>query len=394
MKPKLLLLTVSWNYVNKTTFVFFEALRNYFDITKYGPGFVNTDELDVDILDILEKFKETDLIVIDEILIFKKLNPINYKFVKKINRFYFNLQNYINKKKSFPLNLNKVKIPVFVSLLMSDYYNFSKEQIDIIRGLSNPYYICWGEDFILPREKTQYLNEEFHSHVNDNVASFVRKYEERIIPMQHMVDKQEFLDFSQKSVEWCVPGASYYWRREVKNLLKKERIQYKNYSFINHAIQKLDASNIIKLTHYDWLMYLYYKTYREVVNRSWCSFTCGSGLKYPVRKFFEIPAFSSLLVCNPCASFSELGFKDSENCFTANTLEEFEGVIKKVKDKDMVKQMTLAGQRLVREKHTAQVRARQFFNIYNTIAQDNFLRAYWSKGDIWYQGKNYEMTVT
>lgn len=47
--------------------------------------------------------------------------------------------------------------------------------------------------------------------------------------------------------------------------------------------------------------------------RSFVNFVCGSGLKYPVRKFFEIPAALSAMIAYPCTGFSDFGFKDGEN---------------------------------------------------------------------------------
>ena len=34
----------------------------------------------------------------------------------------------------------------------------------------------------------------------------------------------------------------------------------------------------------------------------------------PIRKFFEIPAAGSVLVCQPFAGFNNAGFVDRENC--------------------------------------------------------------------------------
>ena len=390
MKPKLLLLSVYWNYINKTEFIFMKELGKYFNIIVYGPGHIDTKDIKINILEVLEQIGEVDLILIDELLTFRNLNLESYKLLKKINRFYFNLEDYIYNKSLFPVNLDKVDIPVFVILLMSDYYNFSEEQINTLQNISsNSYYICWGEDFLLPKEEMEKLEKDgFCRYVNNNIAEFVRRNKNRIIPMLHMVDSNEFLDFSDKKYEWCVPGADYYWRRKIKQYFRESGIKYVKYTFLNYILRRLDAFQILRITKYDISMSAYYDTFRRLVNKSWCSFTCGSTLRYPVRKYFEIPAFSSLLVCNPCASFEKLGFKDAENCFEVENLDKMRFVAEKTKDKELVAEMIIKGQSLVREKHTSQVRARQFFNMYNIISQKNFDCAFWIDGDIYCRTKN------
>lgn len=52
---------------------------------------------------------------------------------------------------------------------------------------------------------------------------------------------------------------------------------------------------------------------RILSSRSRMNFVCGSGLLYPVRKFFEIPAYQSVMVAMPCLGFNDYGFVDGIN---------------------------------------------------------------------------------
>ena len=47
--------------------------------------------------------------------------------------------------------------------------------------------------------------------------------------------------------------------------------------------------------------------------RSAINFVCGSGYRYPVRKFFEIPAVRSALLCYPCTGMRDYGFVAGEH---------------------------------------------------------------------------------
>ncbi len=54
-----------------------------------------------------------------------------------------------------------------------------------------------------------------------------------------------------------------------------------------------------------------------MIARSRISFVCGSGYKYAVRKFFEIPAARSAMIAYPCVGFEDYGFVDGENVIVA-----------------------------------------------------------------------------
>ncbi|MDH4206494.1 MAG: hypothetical protein OEV45_13290 [Desulfobacteraceae bacterium] len=97
-KPKLLLLSVSWNYINKTQRYFFDALSDYFEVVRYGPGYVDVDDIEISIFDVLKRVGRTDVVITDELLLFRNLQLENYSALRRINKFYFNLERYIYKE--------------------------------------------------------------------------------------------------------------------------------------------------------------------------------------------------------------------------------------------------------------------------------------------------------
>jgi hypothetical protein len=52
---------------------------------------------------------------------------------------------------------------------------------------------------------------------------------------------------------------------------------------------------------------------RFLTHRSAINFVCGSGYRYPVRKFFEIPAARSAMLAYPCSGMRDYGFVDGEH---------------------------------------------------------------------------------
>lgn len=354
-KKRLLLLEPHWRFINRTQEAFFAALSGPFEVVRYGPGYVKMDDMAMSVLDVIREVGGVDAVVIDELLLFHTLNAERYPFHRRINKFYFDLHEYAHIKSAFPLDLEKLDIPLLASLLRSDYHNFPQRYIERIEE-TGAYVICWGPDFILPRAQLPDLDQEwFGGQVKDHFAEFVQR-SDRVVEILHCVDESEILPWHEKQHEWCIPGAKYYGRRQMAAALRARWIGYVSVSPLNFMLQVLERTKLLYRTRYDWSMSLSYRSFRSMIARSWRTFTCGSALRWPIRKFFEIPAFGSLLVCEPCAGFAKLGFVDGENCLVIGDVDE---IIAATQDRAQMRQMIAAGQAVVRQRHTAQVRARQ-----------------------------------
>lgn len=75
------------------------------------------------------------------------------------------------------------------------------------------------------------------------------------------------------------------------------------------AIQKTGVSSARSRA----LLRAHWQLQSQVLGRSTVSFVCGSGLRYPVRKFLEVPAQRSVLLAYPCVGLEDFGFKDGFN---------------------------------------------------------------------------------
>ena len=295
-------------------------------------------------------------------------------------------------------NINKIdNIPIFISLLRTDYYALNDDMISILSELcshDNIYVLGLNKDFILYKNQLRDLDKErFYNEVKDNYAKFVRKYDRKIIPLVHAVDVDEIIDpnFHKKKYDICIPGVKYYYRKLLMKRLRNLGINYVSDTPINLILKGLDRFGIIYVTEYEFTINTYYKQFRYLINKSWCTFTCGSALRYPVRKFFEIPAFGSLLMCVPCAGFEKLGFKDRHNCLNC-LVDDFDDGLKDllndIRDRDFVKRVTINGQELIANRHTMMNRSRQFYEIYRLIVMGKFKYAYWENGSIVCKVKN------
>lgn len=100
--------------------------------------------------------------------------------------------------------------------------------------------------------------------------------------------------------------------------------------------------------------------YAKAINRSQISFTCGSDLKIPVAKFFELPGCNTLMLAEPNRDLKDLGFKDNVNYVACNRKNFYRKALYFQKNNRAREQITQNGYSFIRKHHTNQVRAQQF----------------------------------
>jgi len=102
--------------------------------------------------------------------------------------------------------------------------------------------------------------------------------------------------------------------------------------------------------------------YAKEINKAKIFFTCGSNLKYPILKFFEVPACKTLLIAEPNNDILELGFKDAEN-FIACNFTNFEEKAKYYLNNNRSREEIINnGYHFIQRNHSNQIRAHQFVN--------------------------------
>jgi hypothetical protein len=111
------------------------------------------------------------------------------------------------------------------------------------------------------------------------------------------------------------------------------------------------------------------------------SYTCGSALDMPIRKFFEIPASGSVLVCRPFHGFKDAGFIDGKNCMIVEPEQIIDAHRSLLADPDLAQRLASSGQHLVMEKHSLDARSRHLASIVEAIAQGRFKGSHWMEGE-------------
>jgi hypothetical protein len=356
------------------------------DVVFFGPGYVSEKILKNGLDSFIEQHKSFDVVICTEW--FSKF------FIKNDPDYKNHLDHF---KKSFYSEFNSedlisfwnqtdvfLKMDIYKILIMINYdyqtlaesrAQYIASQFDMICGLNGQ---LWKS---IDKLKDLHL-EGFNA--NDNWSNLISNHPQKVFPLVNFVTTNEFYFgvYEKKTVNWSVLGAEYYDRILARNGLVKSNIKVQTgRGLLISVVKALNKFGFRPYTRKFILSLLNYRFFR-IMRRSKFNFTCGSKLKFPIRKYFEIPASGSLLVCTPCNGFNELGFIHGENCIISNPEGLTELNRKLMKDPEKSKEIAKLGQNMVLKNHTAEVRASQMRNAIKLGVEGKFYGAKWSKGSI------------
>ena len=101
-----------------------------------------------------------------------------------------------------------------------------------------------------------------------------------------------------------------------------------------------------------------------------------------MRKFFEIPALGSVLVCSPCSGFDGLGFKNGINSIIAEPNNVIELGKFLSKDLDYAQTIANAGRKLINDNHTVLARSKQLRSALDSFSTRNWFGGEWIDGKL------------
>jgi hypothetical protein len=221
-------------------------------------------------------------------------------------------------------------------------------------------------------------DEPWAQKANDRFVDFVDANAHRVIsfPLFVAADEFNFTQLSARHVKWEVPGIQYVSRRIARERLAQRGVRMSRItpSRITSAVAKVCG----RYTGLSMQLANYF--FRRQLQRAQAVYTCGSVLRQPVRKFFEIPAAGALLVCEPCAGLTDMGFRHEVNCLLHPP--EDVGVADDLltHDLDRAEAIAAAGQSLVLAAHSLSGRAAQFTRCLDAIRGGFFAGARWQRG--------------
>jgi hypothetical protein len=387
---KILYAGVYNEYLNPTERNYLIMMKNL-DAVFYGPGFVSEDILKKGIDNFIQNNDGFDFIITTtfsfEDHLFEKYTTFVKDFTKY--RYIFFPKKHLSYIKTIKDDILKINDTNIIYIIGFDPYNIKKDFFNILKK-KNIYTILLGKQFISSIDNLKTINKEkFSKSVNDNYFNFINNYDNKIISFYHIIGENEFKynALDNRKYEISVMGVLYNNRKNILKQLKKSNIKLPSriynifYSFLN-KIGFSPYSNII-------LLYLYNSIFQYNLFNSKISFTSGSELNIPVRKFFEIPAHASLLLAYPCNGFEDLGFKNNINYIKLNNDEDIIDITTSIiNDKVKAQDIATKGQELIFRHHSTTARSNQLKNCLEAIQANNYNGSFWKNGEFKVRLKN------
>lgn len=291
-----LYLDVCVRYMNPTRNIIVSLLKDIFDeLDIYGPGYQEKNILYKGVEDFITHKEPYDFVISSEMIVFAN-EAKSYEVESKkdiLKNFYLNFsvelisESIILDMHNFFINTNKRKIAY---LIQTDFYNVRLSQVNLLKSIKDIYFITFGKDIICSKDQQKYIsNEAFGTCTSDIWYDFVNEYSSKIISLPHFVGDNEFSysPIADRKFDIYVPGVNYWFRKQV---LLEVKNKYRIPSKIHMKIYSLFTKLKLKPFSYDIGNELYNFLFRKSIFCSKAIFTCGSALRWPLRKFFEIPA--------------------------------------------------------------------------------------------------------
>lgn len=370
MKKNILFVGFNKKYHNPNFSVTLESLSSFLNFSYYGPGYSDFSDLEIGINKWVENQKESFDYIITDTFVFEYENIIT-----RPNRFngtvtYFKEKEYDKWASKLKEYFIKSKMTKFL-IANWDYYNISITKINEIK--LNKIFIIGTDMSLMGSYKNVITN---YKHTN-NWFKFVNDYPQFIISSPHFVSYGEInrTKLSNRKYNLFVPGTTYKNRKEAINKLKLKRKKIywinKLNKYLYYFIMRNPTRNIMDYFNFN---------YNNLISETKYCFTDGSEFKYPVRKYFEIPSKSTVLICIPFFGMEKLGFKHNHNCIMINDIIELPEIINNMND-DLAQKIADNGREFVEEKHSVKSRIKQWKSSFKLIENEGFKGSTWIDGN-------------
>jgi hypothetical protein len=381
---RILYLDVGGRYLNPTNSFLPAMLRLHHDVALFGPGLCSDAEIAAGLERFAEKHGGFDFVVSSQ--------PdweISEAACAWYHRFMYprhrdeTLMRFGAEASAF---LKRTSIPRIIFLTNRDVYSITQAQIDEIHAVDG-HYVAWARGFTKPQaDLDRFEDEKFYARRFGKKPfglwhGFTEAQHHRFINIGHFVGLQEFdwRPLDERSQPALVPGVTYVRRGEVKKKLRAAGLTRGNRWFN----QLIAAADRVGLRPYGrpLIQQIYNMRFVNEIADTRYAYTDGSGFEYPIRKFFEIPALGALLLCTPCAGFSDLGFVDRKNAVSTTPEDVVETIAWLEQEPEAAQAIADAGRRLMWEQHSIQARAEQMTRCLEAIHARTFAGSIWRNGE-------------
>lgn len=366
---KILLLLANSIYPNPHNTVFTKVFLKKNKCFFFGPGYNSIYNYDTTFSELLLIENQFDWVITDSYIL-----TDNYLELFKNSWINF------NKKKAIPMMMamkkffieSKKKKLFYVNF---DYHDPPKGIIKNIKN-SNTFILTPGLEFTKKISHKDLKLEPAIKKPKKTWYKFLINNSKKIISFPFFLDESEFIRCQKKSIDISIMGVSYFYRK----LYKKKITNNANLKIFVDGLRCKILWKLISYAKFIIFINFFRNRFSKIISISKISFTCGSTLDYPVRKFLEIPAKCSLLLCKPFRGYKHFGFKNGINFIIADFNNPNKQIEHLLKNKDKLNKITKMGMSLILRKHSTKVRQSIINLCLNRIESNKFKGSRWFKG--------------
>ena len=243
--------------------------------------------------------------------------------------------------------------------------------------------------------QTPDLSEIPDSWVDDWMLKFPRVNEVKqtiaatgtiLIEFPGAISEREFRTPRHPVWDISIGGVPYNTRRLARSSAERRNLSVAPYRSTARAFDFLGRRMPRRLNTYRSareMNRLRYRNLRFSVTRSKIAWTDGSAYRYAIRKFFEIPAWGTPLICLPHSKMADFGFL--ENChYISAEPEQVGGIVAHwLASSELREQLASMGRRaqsVVWQSHTSTARASQLLWSIRHLLRDSDCTFGWREG--------------
>ena len=380
MKQKIVLIYVEALYMNYHRNAFLNSLiKNSKNWYKFNLSETFQDPLKQK--NIIDLSKSADVLVVDT-----SVFSIAYKKIFNDATFYSNSFKPPPDYFDFIQTLMNISTPrVWLSYLdLHGDFNSLGVKVSDFQAITSYYY----PNRFTPKSE---IDLNFHDSWMDNYRTPEEGYNELLkIPVQ--IEMPFCLDYSEFKIykplklwQLSIPGADYSRRLIArKNYNKSSNFRF---DYLPRLIRKISSINY-RLTKFKlpikWSINFGRNFHHKLLSLSNAVYTDGSAYNYPVRKFFEIPAQRSLLLCTPYPGMKDRGYIDGKTHLVVDP-NEINNFIKNINFKSKsINEIIENGYQTTLNSHNSDVRAKQIILAIEKFASGKLKSAIYFEGEYCY----------
>jgi hypothetical protein len=382
---RILYLDVGGRYLNPTNSYLPSMLKLHHEVFLFGPGLCSDLEILTGLDAFASKYGSFDFVISTQ---------VSWDITTESDCAWFHRYMYPRHRNETLIRfsaeasafLKRSALPQVIFLTNWDVYSVTNAQLDRLEAIG-AHYVAWAEGFTKPLHELDRLKEEeFYARKAARQPfglwhEFTAVHRDRFINLGHFVGLQEFdwRPLDERSQPALVPGVPYVRRGEVKKKLEAAGLTCGS-RWVNQLIAAADRMGFRPYGR-PLIQQIYNMRFVNEIADTRYAYTDGSGFEYPIRKFFEIPALGTLLLCTPCAGFSDLGFVDRENAVSTAPDDVVETIAWLERETETAQAIADAGRRLMWDRHSIQARAEQMTRCLEAIRSRTFAGSIWRNGE-------------